>query len=327
MKKIYLLILAASFHFLNAQLTLNLSSMPGPGDIDVEHSVTNTVVALGSAGTGQTWNYNSLNVVWSSPQTTTWVAMSSVPNASLFPSGTIANWSGSGTYGVYANTSGSSIYLGDASASTASCNVYSNSATLFTFPFTFGSNVSDTYSSSVSGDNITGTVTANGHGTGTLLTPGLSTSNVLKVRQVTHQIGTLSGTVDFIQDIFYSAGNKFPLLTVFSATIASTVYTGATVNRYGFVGISENAKETDFSIAPNPASNRETHIHYSTNGDESYFVKIMNAVGQEVKEIELKDNGAGEHSAIIDLHDLNSGVYFVKLKGKNSESIKKLVIE
>ena len=94
-----------------------------------------------------------------------------------------------------------------------------------------------------------------------------------------------------------------------------------------FVGIVENSKETDFNIAPNPTSNKEVKISYTTNSDESYSVKIMNAIGQEVKSVEFKESGTGEHANTIDLHELEAGVYFVKLKGKNSESVKKLLIE
>ena len=69
-------------------------------------------------------------------------------------------------------------------------------------------------------------------------------------------------------------------------------------------------------IFPNPAKNSLT----LQSEDATNEVKILNSIGQIVKEFSFESN------ITIDIKDLNEGVYFVQIMGENPVT-KKLVIK
>ncbi len=330
MKNIGIFALLITSFSIKAQHILTASNYnPSVADIDVQYSTTNTVVPLGSSGSGQTWNYTNLIPQWPG-NSATMVSMSSVANASLFSTGTISKDYGSGNYDVFENTLAYSKLLGNAVPSSTGCTTYSNPITFITFPFTLGSSYTDTYAYTQPGTSGNGTVAVSGAGAGTLQTPGKSFSNVLKVSYnftETVTSGTSTSTSGGTEEMYYNASSKFPLLTVYSVTSGSLTFSGAQLGQFAFTGIAETKTQIHFNIHPNPTSNHEVTINFNVNESDSYTVKVINTIGQEVKTIELSEMSAGQHSSTIDLQDLSSGIYFLKLKNKTGESIKKLIIE
>ncbi len=73
-----------------------------------------------------------------------------------------------------------------------------------------------------------------------------------------------------------------------------------------------------FTIYPNPASIK---INYVFNSDEKNRLQIFDISGQLVHE-KFNMNPEGE----IDISDLNSGVYFVKISNRANTSTQKLII-
>ena len=78
-------------------------------------------------------------------------------------------------------------------------------------------------------------------------------------------------------------------------------------------GIEENC-ENDFAIYPNPATEMLTIINNSNIGTE---VEIVNMIGQVVKRCEIIDRKE------LNISDLESGVYFVKMNGVSMKLIVK----
>ncbi len=101
-----------------------------------------------------------------------------------------------------------------------------------------------------------------------------------------------------------------------------TAACGSTVT----TGVKNIAKNEMISkIFPNPATNN-VNIQVTLGTANDITVELYNAIGQKVAA--SKGNGnLGENTINMNLGNLNSGVYFVKIKAGNAESTKKLVVE
>ena len=336
MKKLYILILfsVCSF-FVKGQYTLTLGSMYVPGDVVLDPlPCTNTIVSLASSGTNQTWNYMSLNVNWVPSSSSNYISMSLVPNATLFPTGTMGASGFPGYATVFENTPTASKQIGWAAPTASDCLVYSNPFTMLTFPFTYGSSFSDTYGYSQTASITSGTINASGDGTGLLLLPGMSHANVLKVHYTyteTTITGTVVSTSNGTYEYFYNSTNKSPLLMIYNVTNVSgtttATFNGAQVDPYAYVGIAEQKSEVQFNISPNPTSSHQTTVCFESEVLSDYSVLVFNNLGQEVKKQVITPQECLDKKATINLDGLSSGVFYIKLKGKDGETTKKLIIE
>lgn len=88
-----------------------------------------------------------------------------------------------------------------------------------------------------------------------------------------------------------------------------------------FLGVEEELADIEYSVYPNPASD-VLNINVSNSGSND-VLKIYNILGEEVKNVQLKD---GKNA--VNVADLNNGVYFYSVI-RNSQVIesKKLVIK
>jgi len=84
------------------------------------------------------------------------------------------------------------------------------------------------------------------------------------------------------------------------------------------IGINEMDNLNSFMINPNPAN--ESILVSMSNREENVRVEIYNSLGQKVIEQKLENN---ETKIVIE--QLQAGTYFVKLIGKQNQSIKKLI--
>lgn len=68
-------------------------------------------------------------------------------------------------------------------------------------------------------------------------------------------------------------------------------------------------------VFPNPFQN---HIRFEvTEGSEPISVQIIDVMGRIIKNIELSEYNAGSHEIIIDLNELNDGLYFYNLQASD----------
>jgi len=335
MKKYLLLLALASFINVRSQFVITSTANPVAGDVESYLDTYTTNLNQPASGTNQLWNYSSLTINYSNPVgSATYVPISSVPNNNLFPGGTLGAYFGGTSYDVYKLNSSTRDILGSAASTASDCMVYSNPVTLLTLPFTYGSGFTDYFSSSFNGTSITGTVSASGNGTGTLVLPGFTFPNTLKMTYTINQVYTYSlGTVTFsgTQDLFYSAASKFPLFTrsLFTSTQGTLVTTSLTGNinkLFAPVGLTETGNENELSVYPNPVNAKKVTVSLVNKG-EAINVTLLNYLGQSIKETSFTDLQMGENKLEFDLKNIPSGVYFLKVKNGNFESVKKLIIE
>src|SRR3990172_3553742 len=158
---------------LQAQPTLTASNTnPVIGDTIISYSADTTGVSPGSQGANQTWDFSNI-AVDIVPNILSYVSPDSTPYGSSYPLANIAAVVGPGTYAYY-KTSASDI-RGKGVADSYVTMVYDpNDQIVYTYPFTYNSNVQDTYASyyyhNYYGDWVTrnGSVSVSGDGYGTI---------------------------------------------------------------------------------------------------------------------------------------------------------------
>lgn len=344
MKKIYLFITLTICAFQsNAQYTVTTSNNPIIGETNTTYLADTAGVSIGTSGASQVWNYTGIVIqATTTPVTNTYVATSAAPNYTDFPGANIAQTDGSGDYTMWQYTT-SGAYLYGVATPTLSL-VYSNPETLYTIPFTYGFTSNDNFASTftISGAPATrnGTVTTVGEGYGTLNMPGgISYNNVLKIKlqqQITDVVPSFSYTATEFSNtyLYISSVSKNALLSITksSSTVTTTSATVSSsksveVNSITIAGIKENKKEANFSLYPNPTNNSEISLFYVVTNPESYEVSISNTFGQIIKSYNIGNQSAGMYSETINLDGLAKGMYFVKLKGKESEGTQKIIIQ
>lgn len=210
-----------------------------------------------------------------------------------------------------------------------------------TYPMVFGSSVTTpvftgTISSSFTSGSISnGTAVVTYDGKGTLNLPGRTFNNVVRLKTRTYfdYSAGIIGTVTFENYDYYDLNiSKHPILTVAASTITSSfgppsAQFYAYVNKdYMQVGINEPIKEvSNLNIFPNPA-NSNFNISLTNNNADAVSYEIINAIGQTVR-VENLASLKGESQYSIDSNNLESGIYFVKVKVGEAISVKKITIQ
>ena len=88
------------------------------------------------------------------------------------------------------------------------------------------------------------------------------------------------------------------------------------------VGITEIIKQNDFALYPNPAKSQIT-ISSTIIGDVKINYEVVDVLGKVI----LQNENTGSDKFSIDINDLNSGIYFLRLQVNNSVVVKKFVKE
>ncbi len=338
MKKICILLLLSFCSFLKAQYTITATSNPVPGDIQSYIDLDTTGLQFGSSGISQTWNYSNVNVFPYPPITSTYVALSSVPNNTMFPAGTIGIDEGMGNYGVLSNNSSKFEYLGYATATSSNCWAYTDPLKPYDLPFTYGSTTADTYLLYQPTNTTVGTFTTYGDGTGTLALPTATIANVLKLRYIQYESDTTSTgsikTFTIMMDQYHASTIKFPLLEVRTFTETVTTGTNVTTTYYKFgriftsyypLGINSKESISSVNVFPNPVINGELFISNSIPLDKM-TIEIYNVLGQTVKTI-LPESLNGTEPKKINVSDLTKGLYYLRFNSKEAVKTQKIIIE
>lgn len=346
MKQLYTFTLLLLIAFTaKAQYTITGTSNLVIGDVEKTWSA-DTITPNGLypiGGTNQIWNFSGITISPTTAATSaTYVAVSAAPNGSLFSAANLAKTSDNLNYEMSSETSASIINYGSTNSTLTILNqdplLYAN------LPFTYGSLCNDTYSASYVANSIpvarTGTVSTSGDGTGTLNMPGNKNySNVLRIKIDIKQVDNYgpagSQTITMKAYMYLGAVSKFPILSINNYT--GTITSGTTGSSFFgknvevgdmiFAGIKENQNPINFNISPNPSSNKEITLNFAPNKSEKFDLNIYNSLGQLVKNIDLGNDIIGERQEKINLSELNSGLYYIKLKGNNHETTRKLIID
>lgn len=337
MKKIYLSIFTAiSVIFSsNAQTLTATNHNPLLGEIIKTTECSTTAINPGTSGTNQTYNFGAITI-GTVNLTNTVVTSASTGSAASYPSSSVAI--SSGTNNSYYTPTTTDLKFWGGNMTIGALNVvltYTSNAVYAVYPMAY--NTTNTVSVgggiNVSGNNgtFTGISSIVADGTGTLVLPGRTFNNILRVKNVQNLNFNLivSGTVNQILYEYYDPTlSKNPILTVTNSTLASIAFgtstlVAVTVNTdYLQVGVKESLKElTGVNIFPNPAN---TNVNIQLNGDinEAVNLEIINAIGQNVRKEILTNK-----SNLVNVSELPSGIYFFKMSAGNAVTVKKITIE
>lgn len=329
MKKIYLLLISGLFLSTTKSQTLTATGC-NPVVGQTYDRVFTGAFSQGSAGTNQTWNISSLTGTNSSANV---VTVGSTPNGSNHP---LANLSfEEGTNYTYMKTSSTAFQMYGIEVSISF--VYSNPEDLLRFPFSYPNTYTDTWAAIFTSGvtfNRKGSTTVTADGTGTLITPSGTYTNVLRLHSVQtySDSADLGGTPYIItynndQYFWYKDGIHFPLASTYNLTSsASSPSTGGYYTDVQ-VGILENEfLAKNLSVIPNPARNNIS-VSYSLEKNSQVTISILNSIGEEVLINQTFENLIGNHLLNIDISTLKKGIYFIRILANEELATKKLIIQ
>ncbi|MCD4772311.1 MAG: T9SS type A sorting domain-containing protein [Bacteroidales bacterium] len=93
----------------------------------------------------------------------------------------------------------------------------------------------------------------------------------------------------------------------------------------GYVGIEENITTQDFSVFPNPFTNK-TNILFSLNSIQNVTIDVYNMIGEKVKTIKQGNLSAGSHTIEFNRSELSNGIYFITLNTGDKILTEKVMI-
>ncbi len=359
MKKGFLLSFLLSFFFYtsNAQL-LGYLDLPVVGEQWVEYKDTiGANINITAAGPGQSWNYqNSFtvhqtnNIVFQNPNT--------VPSAigSLFPQATlVTSGPNPGDYTFYtSNFNGLYVdgYYYDAGfdffGQTVHDMNYSNDILNLPIPFEFGNVVQNnaifafTYPDpnflpdaiirvtksifqDIEIDAQGSLITPFASYSSTIRAKILSTKNVL-VEVDSFGLGNFTYVNDFpepttVQYQWFKNGPNYLVMSV-QLDEFNNVSNAQYYNAPGVVGLADTEQALVFDIYPNPLNtNDKLYISIKNQSDDQNEIFMYDVSGREVLST-TTNNSLIE----LDTHQLNSGMYYVKINNQKQSYLQKVII-
>ena len=356
MNKNYLLLISAFISIsLSAQspITLGNSNMPGSGDT-LRYS-NGQISSLGSytqTGTNFTWNFNSL--IPTSQGIRAYKLALLTPYAFFFLGFNeygekVADTLGAGPititnyYNFYKKQSSPQAYLADGAGMTFSSipvpNYYSDKDELYVFPMTYNNYDSTTFKFSTITSTLipvkyskTGSRVTKVDGWGSITTP-YGTANCLRIITTQYSQDSIKYTGVPIGFGFpnnqrsyqwLTTGSKIPYLEVNGSLIGNN-YT-ITQIRYRdsyrtIVGIKSQQDISAMEMYPNPVKDELTLLGNFKNVKVDFF----NINGESVKTVQTEFNN--DKKQIINVSELGSGLYIVRLMSGNNSSYLKLIRE
>ena len=345
MKKNLTLLAACSFTLsMSAQFSLSkVAHEPTVGDVNITQEYDSVNVLPKSGGNNQVWNFSSLIQNTFSPTTSSFVAATGVPSASVFPGATLAEDLGNSDYNFYKSVSSPTPqfeFLGYYNTMPPAGGFkFTNGVINGIWPLASGVTFTDSFSGSNIGfpGTTTGTQTITSSGSGTLLLPGgVTHNNVVQVKTIRKSVTsitilTISVTYSSVatEYTYYHANQKFPLLTVAYdiSDDGTTVDTSAiiTMNKNVTLGVrSLNNPALSFKLYPNPAAN-VLHIEFTNSATESYRVEVFNSLGSMVLSKNKEDGNNLKET--LDVSNLPKGLYVVNITTGDRVSTYKLIKE
>jgi hypothetical protein len=355
MKNIYFLISSIFIiNHVNAQLTLTKAfNEPIIGDFfDAKSIDTTTILPMNVIGMGVTWNMSGISESGALNTNTYSPASAYVGASATFPGLNLVKedqTTGDLSYFKVTPTTfellGSFTSLGVANAN---LNYNTNSAVVLSYPVSMGYTNNDIGAGTITTSTLSGTFTSTiqtiADGAGSLVfNGGITLTNCLRVKTKQHIAfaflgGLFSGTVDQNLYSYYHSSSKHPVFTVSYNHIVSPGLSFAGIppidNRQAKVemlstltiGLHElNSNSLVFKMFPNPSTD-EINIQFHLTQNETCTIEIINSLGQIVNTSLIPNLNTGLYDEKINVSNLESGIYSVKVKGKNSYGFQKLMV-
>ncbi len=334
-----LLILILTSSLIKAQPELNNDIFYTPGDYVIGFDVVGETAEDGPDGANITWDYShfesaAVSEIWSgsvvSPSETYDFGMFTEANVALeLNNGTVRYWSNTNSLTSLGQGGNQDILELDVPA------------TWITYPFTFGSSQSDqasgTLFSTCRDYDWSASSETHGVGYGTLILPGGTYDNVLKVRRITFsskvnsEIG-LERTNNIVEHFWFQPGTHGPLLYMRSwsndgcpgsnegVEIVYTVPNNITTQ------IEDETSNFRLSAFPNPTRNE---VHLSLNSDNATDLRIWisDMMGHELILVDSQSFSRKELFRTIDVSQLSGGVYLINVRANDERHTEKLIIQ
>jgi N-acetylneuraminic acid mutarotase len=88
----------------------------------------------------------------------------------------------------------------------------------------------------------------------------------------------------------------------------------------------ENLFSDRLEVFPNPVKDRRVHIRFSHDGEESTLI-LRNLWGAEIKRFSSLSAKAGIEETVLELDDLQTGIYLLQLENKYASRARKIVVQ
>lgn len=336
MKKLYILLLVAMCSVgLGAQPVITSSFNPAPGDQYKFHPV-NTQITPGNSGANVVWNFSTVQIIYN-PITGKYISPASTPYATDFTTATVAyeDFYAAGTYHYYTASSNKLEKTGEASVLLTA--VYDNPATMFTFPFTFGTKVTDNYGCITPVGTLslhkTASWEAEGDAYGTLMLPSGTFQNILriKIRSVIEDDypGVVTNKKDITEYWWVSPTSKRPYLKIIHE-IHST--NGTVIDTIRSIQVSDEVSGIGRAVLgsvcamvyPNPVAD-VLFLELNANHATPISWNLLGADGQLIKSESMQTIQQGNHVVRIPLTGIKPGCYFVQIRTDEGSRVLRFV--
>lgn len=243
----------------SAQPVLNMANN-GYAVGDVYNLYTSDLADDGADGDAVTWDFSARSMS-TTPNVTNVVNPTSADGGDLFTGASVALRSPEGPHAFYSVTSGGISFLGLKVSSTYNIK-YTNPEELMRYPMSVGMDYTDAFAADVNASGTvfkrggTSHVTATGYGT--LITPGGTFSNALKVKLVQDYADTMMGTPILFYNFevyqWHVPGYHYPVAAISKIVLPSPSSTGMFVTSTPTSAGEIIGMEDIISFYPNPTT-------------------------------------------------------------------------
>ena len=318
----------------NAQ-TINIEDMtPQIGDVYTKG--TSNYFSPGEAGTNQIWDLSGL--IASDTYTETITDPTGLPGAVYFPDASYASVYDDESTINYYNVNNNrietiGIYLEFGIMTLA------NPLTKIEFPLSFQTTYSDTYESYMDlggfENHEIGVATVTVDGSGTLITPAGTFTDVLRLKQIVKGELTLTSngehystdSVTSTTYLFVKAGYSVPLVSLGISQFGETITENASFYIDSTVGLDKLSPFKDLTIFPVPVrSDFIVNFDLKTSAEVSF--NLFSVDGRMVAQLGKDLLPAGDNTLALRLpKNISSGVYLLQIQTPESTLTKKIVVQ
>jgi hypothetical protein len=300
---------------------------PVAGDTFYSYTCDTIGVTSGSAGAGVTWDFSSLSV--DTTDTVMFLSCPTTPYCDSFVGSNLVYFADSVyLYGITSTSGFSAI-----GAYTAGEYMhFSNPKSFLSLPMTYNTIYKDTAETYIPSFGltltITDTLTCDGYGT--LMLPGNTYNNVLRVHTFETTKDSMFIGMPFVsvttteKYTWYMAGFHHPVLEITYDTVGSGTPYISEVKYYKMpvttpppTGV-EDVYAASLQVYPNPAKNT-VHIKFDAAQNDELSLTITDVTGRIVGVIGRDELRNGKNDVAYNVAALAAGMYIVKLQnGANS---------
>jgi len=326
------IILFVLLPFLGQAQTIQGSSFPAIGSVHTLTLADTSGVLPGNGGMGVTWNFAEL-INSGATQLDSFLLPSATPYGATFPAADIAVheiYPGTNYYVYYHNSGSAYQRIGNVQPDVV---IYYDPANEFPYPVSFDNSFSDTYYASynqTTGGNLVhmwGVASETADGTGTIILPTGSYSNVLRVSGSRDEHDTIFGTPNIMVHLvvnyvsWYQPDLYYPLIQISTSDFIPNIGSPLHSKKVGYrAGTSTGIVDQTYpgqmmTVSPNPSPTGIFQFRFNDKSEQVCQLEIMDLTGQIIY-------SASGNMYGVNLSDKKDGIYFYQMQTLNGRSYK-----